>query len=435
MTDQSPGGPRWSGLPRPLGDLRRSESDRWVAGVAGGIARHLGVESWIIRLITAALMMSGVGLAIYVLAWILVPSDRTPSVAEEKGWNRNTVIAVGVLVVIGSLWTFGPDDVDAPWRALPWLLVGLGIYLIVRADRRDRVPTSASATPVAAQSTPPPETPVGGSPPSPPPPAATASPPGPTPPTPPRPPRPRSLLTPLTLFALLALVGTAVLAGGTGWARPSVVAALSLCVIGAVLMLSALVGRARALIPVGFLVAVPLVVGVSAGDRWTEWGERNYQPASSSQIRARYEHGIGRTTLDLRDVDLPENRVTRVEIDQLIGQVVVWLPPDSTTQVRTEIGAGEVNFEEDDTFENDRFDFDEDSEDGFGRDVNRRIVSGTGTARLQLSVQIRFGEVVIVHGGTLANDTSTPSRTTPALPSTSTTSTTTSTIPTSGGTR
>ncbi len=55
--------------------FRRSRSDRWIAGVCGGIARSTGIESWAWRLIFAVLALcGGVGLLIYVLLAIFVPS-------------------------------------------------------------------------------------------------------------------------------------------------------------------------------------------------------------------------------------------------------------------------------------------------------------------------------------------------------------------------
>jgi phage shock protein PspC (stress-responsive transcriptional regulator) len=54
--------------------LRRDRSDRWVAGVCGGIARATGLESWVWRLAFAVLaLFGGAGLLIYVLLWIFMP--------------------------------------------------------------------------------------------------------------------------------------------------------------------------------------------------------------------------------------------------------------------------------------------------------------------------------------------------------------------------
>ena len=56
--------------------LRRSRSDRWIAGVCGGIARATGVESWAWRLLFAVLLLcGGAGLVVYLLLWIFVPSE------------------------------------------------------------------------------------------------------------------------------------------------------------------------------------------------------------------------------------------------------------------------------------------------------------------------------------------------------------------------
>jgi phage shock protein PspC (stress-responsive transcriptional regulator) len=57
--------------------LRRSRSDRWIGGVCGGVAALTGVESWIWRLILAALaLLGGTGVLLYLLLWIFVPEDR-----------------------------------------------------------------------------------------------------------------------------------------------------------------------------------------------------------------------------------------------------------------------------------------------------------------------------------------------------------------------
>lgn len=59
-----------------LNALRRLRSDRWIAGVCGGIARATGVESWVWRLLFAVMLMfGGVGLVLYLLLWIFVPSE------------------------------------------------------------------------------------------------------------------------------------------------------------------------------------------------------------------------------------------------------------------------------------------------------------------------------------------------------------------------
>ena len=58
------------------GRLRRSGDDRMLAGVAGGIARYLGADVTLVRVIIAALVLfTGAGAALYLAAWLLIPAD------------------------------------------------------------------------------------------------------------------------------------------------------------------------------------------------------------------------------------------------------------------------------------------------------------------------------------------------------------------------
>jgi phage shock protein PspC (stress-responsive transcriptional regulator) len=58
------------------GQLRRSGDDRMLAGVAGGIARYLGADVTLVRVITAVLaLFTGAGAALYIAAWLLIPAD------------------------------------------------------------------------------------------------------------------------------------------------------------------------------------------------------------------------------------------------------------------------------------------------------------------------------------------------------------------------
>lgn len=56
--------------------LRRSTDDRMLAGVGGGIARYLDVDATLVRIGIAALtLLTGVGAALYIAAWLLIPAD------------------------------------------------------------------------------------------------------------------------------------------------------------------------------------------------------------------------------------------------------------------------------------------------------------------------------------------------------------------------
>lgn len=57
--------------------LVRSRDDRWLGGVCGGVAKYLGVDSNLVRLIVVLGTILGFGsLAVaYVVAWILMPEE------------------------------------------------------------------------------------------------------------------------------------------------------------------------------------------------------------------------------------------------------------------------------------------------------------------------------------------------------------------------
>ena len=58
------------------GPLRRSGDERVLAGMAGGIARYLGADVTLVRVIIAALaLFTGAGAPLYLAAWLLIPSD------------------------------------------------------------------------------------------------------------------------------------------------------------------------------------------------------------------------------------------------------------------------------------------------------------------------------------------------------------------------
>jgi phage shock protein C len=65
-----------SQLAQTLNGLRRSSTDRWLAGVCGGMAHATGVDAWIWRLLLAVLFFAGgMGLVLYILLWIFVPAE------------------------------------------------------------------------------------------------------------------------------------------------------------------------------------------------------------------------------------------------------------------------------------------------------------------------------------------------------------------------
>jgi phage shock protein C len=69
--------------------LTRSETDRVIGGVAGGIAQRFGFSSTLVRLAwVVSVVFGGFGILIYVILWIALPKShaRIPAtrIAEER---------------------------------------------------------------------------------------------------------------------------------------------------------------------------------------------------------------------------------------------------------------------------------------------------------------------------------------------------------------
>lgn len=74
------------GSRRASGDWRRSSTDRMLGGVCGGIARQFDLPTAVIRLafVLMVLMGFGSGVLVYLVLWIVMPSDDRPAVSGDR---------------------------------------------------------------------------------------------------------------------------------------------------------------------------------------------------------------------------------------------------------------------------------------------------------------------------------------------------------------
>jgi len=52
-------------------------SDKYIAGVCGGVAKYLGVDATVVRVIFVLLALAGIfpGLLAYIIGWIIMPAE------------------------------------------------------------------------------------------------------------------------------------------------------------------------------------------------------------------------------------------------------------------------------------------------------------------------------------------------------------------------
>lgn len=120
------------------GVCRRAATDRLIGGVCGGVARHLGVSSALVRVVVILLsLLSGPGVFIYPLAWLFIPLSPLPYEGEKSPRSQVpslVAIGIGAALITGTLSLGMPPELGIP------LIVALaGVSLVwTQADRSQR---------------------------------------------------------------------------------------------------------------------------------------------------------------------------------------------------------------------------------------------------------------------------------------------------------
>lgn len=77
-------------------NIARSADDKWIAGVAGGLAKSLGIDSTIVRIVfaTVGVFFFGTGIVLYLALWAILPRPTGGTIAEDglnraKAWNAD----------------------------------------------------------------------------------------------------------------------------------------------------------------------------------------------------------------------------------------------------------------------------------------------------------------------------------------------------------
>lgn len=56
--------------------LRRSKTDKMIAGICGGLGKYFGLDSTILRLVFVLLLIfAGTGLLAYLVMWLVIPYE------------------------------------------------------------------------------------------------------------------------------------------------------------------------------------------------------------------------------------------------------------------------------------------------------------------------------------------------------------------------
>lgn len=351
----------------PLSDLRRSRSDRKVAGVAGGLGRYAGVDPLVFRILFVVLaIFGGSGILLYGLGWLLVPEDgETESEGRRLVNGRSTssaasALALVVVLAVGVVAT-GATIGSGPGLGGVGVLVVVAVLAVLLLRDGRRTPAGRPSPTGAAPAMAPPSEPgaygqttgtaySASAAPAP----AFPAPPGtpghpaysPVPPPPPPPvPRERSVLGRATLSVALIVVGVLV-----GWnlatdsdLRPAVVISAALAVVAGGLVVGAFAGRARGLVVwAGLLALLAAGASVSHAPLRAGVGDRTWAPRTVEQLRPAYRLGVGDGELDLSRIDFAAAGRQRVQVRQGIGDLLVVVPAGVVVRIDADVDAGEI---------------------------------------------------------------------------------------------
>lgn len=389
MPPQQPSAPQPPpGQPAQPRTLRRSDSDRVAAGVAGGLGEYFGVDPVIFRVLFATTaFFGGAGIIAYLIGWAAIPErhqahapiDRLVAGVQRRHIPAWVILGGAVLIVwigLSSWW--------APWRSLPWMFFPLLIavlILVTGLSRRQPRPlvspyppatpaTPAAATPAAAAQA---QAGVWRAE------ARAAA----------QERRRRSAPVRWGTLGVLALtlVVLAIIDSAHGVVLPAYCWAASIVVIAGLAVGAAL----RRPIWWMAVLLIPSAIGtfLVAGSRASLHdgsGDVTYTPHSASQLLPEYRQAFGSMTFDLTNITEPQPNQS-VEMVQGGGQVRLIVPASLALDVHAKVHLGDI-----------RIDGNTDS-NGMSLDSNL-VVPATGTATgqpLKVDVDISFGELRIEH--------------------------------------
>lgn len=424
---------------RRLGVTR--SQDRWVGGVAGGLATRFGVDPLLVRGAVGVTMLMGFGFVLYGIAWALLPEQSDGRIHLEETLRGNFDIALLgaiTMVVLGSGagdWSFGWGPWNSGWFAgLAWvaaIIAGIVIVAGALRKRNEQRPPGAPGqaptwqAPTWSATPPTPAAPQEGHPPMtttlssaapsgptwssagpvPPPPGRVWTPPPPVPPQPPRPPKPRprgpGAVTTGVVVALILLGLAGLLWAERTGAYDGPIAAYvvggGVVLVGLAIIVSGLRGRTAggltALAIVGMVVAGP-AVAFGNWDRWHHEGDpfRDQDVSVTSREIANdgFSFGVGDATIDLTAVPLTDETLV-VPISGGLGDVTVTVPEGAAVSATVSSGLGDVRW---------RVDGGQEYSGGFGNDrsFTSKALSDGRDAQIALEIDLGVGSVTIEEG-------------------------------------
>jgi phage shock protein PspC (stress-responsive transcriptional regulator) len=430
----------------PRGPLRRDRRSKVIAGVCGGLGRHLDIDPVVFRILFAVLsFVGGIGLLAYAAAWLFVPqegAERSEAHRLLTGSNPLLAVVVAVGLGVGALASISALT-QGTTNAWPLWLIGAAVLgvLVWRGDIRlgrgalarapEQPPTWWQQT-VAAEETQ--GTTTAGGEPSSAPGSVNGETGEPVDATPeeyaagpgngsqrtswvdlsnlgagsgpgyegwgegartaarPR----RRGYGGLVLAILLAATGVLGVLDAAGLVNLSWLSggALVLLLLGAGMTVGGAFGKTTALVPVGLVLAIPLITLSAVGvPLHGTVGDVNWAPASVARLQPMYQLAIGDGDLDLTGITPGAGTSITVNGQVGAGDLSVQVPTDVNVVVHAHAGIGQI--EQDGAANNS----DGDNDSGISADQTFEIpAKGTAQGTLVLNLKVGIGDVNVEAG-------------------------------------
>jgi phage shock protein PspC (stress-responsive transcriptional regulator) len=127
--------------------LYRSQTNKVLAGICGGIGEYLDTDPTVVRLVWVVLtLLGGSGILLYILGLFIIPKRIGVTVQQEEkkrtgssfgGFVGAAFVVVGFAILLDNLNIFYVDEIwEWSWQfVLPSLLILGGIFLLMKKDR------------------------------------------------------------------------------------------------------------------------------------------------------------------------------------------------------------------------------------------------------------------------------------------------------------
>ncbi len=136
--------------------LTRSNTDKIIAGVCGGLAEYLEIDPVLVRLAFIVLFFaSGIGIPIYIILWIVMPQGENETIADSEVIQKNIndigesvqssarrlgkpgtvgviLVLLGAYFLLSEIGLFNWVSGAVFW---PLVIIGAGIYMLIQRNK------------------------------------------------------------------------------------------------------------------------------------------------------------------------------------------------------------------------------------------------------------------------------------------------------------